>query len=74
MNLPKLLDVVALTQDCPELNLHRGQVGTIVEVYEPDVFEVEFSDTKGHTYALETLREEHLMVLHHRPVAEEALR
>ncbi|MEH1825709.1 MAG: DUF4926 domain-containing protein [Nostoc sp.] len=40
----KLLDVVALTEDLPELGLHRGQVGTIVEEYESGVFEVEFSD------------------------------
>ncbi len=26
----KLLDVVALTKDLPEVNLHRGQVGTVV--------------------------------------------
>jgi hypothetical protein len=30
-------------------------VGTIIEVYEPDVFEVEFVDLQGKTYALETL-------------------
>jgi Domain of unknown function (DUF4926) len=42
-------------------------------VYEPGIFEVEFSDLKGQTYALETLKDEHLMVLHHHPVAEEVL-
>lgn len=45
----KLLDVVALTEDLPELKLDRGQVGTIVEVYEPESFEVEFSDAQGRT-------------------------
>ena len=68
----KLLDVVALTENLPDLRLYRGQVGTIVEVYEPGVFEVEFSDTQGRTYALETLREPQLMILHHQPVAEAA--
>ena len=43
----KLLDTVALIEDIPELKIYRGQVGTIVEEYEPDVFEVEFSDIKG---------------------------
>lgn len=43
----KLLDVVAITQDLPHLNLHKGQVGTIIEVYEPTDFEVEFVDLKG---------------------------
>jgi len=30
-NTIKLLDVVALTEDKPEYNLWRGQVGTVVE-------------------------------------------
>jgi Domain of unknown function (DUF4926) len=60
----KLLDVVALLEDLPELSLVRGQVGTIVEEYEPDVFEVEFSDTNGRAYAIETLRSAQLLVLH----------
>ena len=62
--LIKLLDVVALLEDLPELNLYRGQVGTIVEVYEPGVFEVEFSDLNGRAYAIETLTANQLMVLH----------
>ncbi len=61
----KLLDVVALLQDLPELDLIRGQVGTIVEVYEPGVFEVEFCDGDGRAYAIETLFADVLMVLHH---------
>ena len=59
----KLLDTVALVEDLPALNLYRGQVGTIVEEYEPGVFEVEFSDFKGRTYALETLEASQLMLL-----------
>ena len=59
----KLLDTVALLEDMPALKLYRGQVGTIVEVYEPSVFEVEFSDFKGRTYALETFQASQLMVL-----------
>lgn len=66
--LHKLLDVVALIENLPERGLVRGHVGTIVEVYEPGVFEVEFSDNDGQTYALATLRAEQLMVLHHEPV------
>lgn len=64
----KLLDVVALTQDLPNLNLHKGQVGTIVEVYEPSVFEVEFVDLNGKTYALETLNAQQLMQLYYAPL------
>ncbi len=61
----KLLDVVALMENLPELGLYRGQVGTIVEEYEPGVFEVEFSDTTGRAYAIETLTEDKLMILYY---------
>ncbi len=66
----KLLDVVALLEDLPSLGLDRGQVGTIVEEYEPGVFEVEFSDPTGRAYAIETLKAPQLMVLHHQPLGE----
>lgn len=69
----KLLDVVALLEDIPSYQLYRGQVGTIVEVYEPQVFEVEFSDLKGRAYALETLTENQLMVLFHHPIEDKQL-
>jgi hypothetical protein len=36
-------------------------------MYEPDVFEVEFVDSNGRTYALETLPVSVLMILHHQP-------
>ncbi|MEO1094637.1 MAG: DUF4926 domain-containing protein [Cyanobacteria bacterium J06638_28] len=68
----KLLDVVALTQNLPHLNLFKGQVGTIVEVYEPTVFEVEFVDLQGHTYAVETCNAEQLMQLHYAPLPQTA--
>lgn len=64
----KLLDVVALLEDLPEIGLYRGQVGTIVEEYEPEVFEVEFSDTTGRAYAIETLKASQLMILYHQPI------
>lgn len=66
----KLFDIVTLVEDLPELNLYRGQVGTIVEQYEPKIFEVEFSDIQGKTYALETLKSEQLMVLLYEPYKE----
>lgn len=68
----KLFDVVALTDDLPEKHLQRGQVGTIVETLAPGVFEVEFADMEGRTYASLALREDKLMVLHHEPVEEAA--
>lgn len=64
---PKLLDVVALLEDVPDHGLRRGQVGTVVEELAPDVFEVEFSDDHGRTYALLALRAGQLIVLHYEP-------
>jgi hypothetical protein len=65
----KLLDVVALLQDIPERGLLRGQVGTVVELHENDVVEVEFSDDEGRTYALVPLTRSQLLVLHYAPSA-----
>ena len=66
-NKPKLLDVVALIVDLPERKLWRGQVGTVVEDLAPDVFEIEFCDEDGRTYASLALPTNQLMVLHYRP-------
>ncbi len=66
----KLLDTVALTVNLPELNLWRGQVGTVVEILADDrAFEVEFSDRTGRTYESLGLRPEQIMVLHFEPVS-----
>jgi Domain of unknown function (DUF4926) len=64
----QLLDVVALTKDLPERGLRRGQVGTVVELLDPDVFEVEFSDNQGRSYATLALKADQLLVLHHLPL------
>jgi hypothetical protein len=63
----KPLDVVALTEDLPERELWRGQVGTVVEKLAPDVFEVEFSDNEGRTFASLALKTQQLLVLHYEP-------
>jgi hypothetical protein len=60
-----LLDVVALTEDVPARKLRRGQVGTVVEELADGVFEVEFSDDQGETYATAALAAGQLMVLHY---------
>ncbi|MBL8164965.1 MAG: DUF4926 domain-containing protein [Anaerolineae bacterium] len=65
----KLFDVVALTTDLPDDGLYRGQVGTIVEIYSPDVFEVEFVEhNTDYTYALNTVKSSQAMLLHYAPV------
>jgi len=63
----KVLSVVALLEDVTANQLRRGQVGTIVEALAPGIFEVEFSDDEGRTYASLPLRAEQLMELHHEP-------
>ena len=63
----KMYDVVALTEDLPEHDLARGQVGTVVETWAPGVFEVEFCDGEGITYAMLALTSQQLMRLHHAP-------
>ncbi len=60
----ELLDTVALARDLPERNLRQGEVGTVVEVLTPEVYEVEFSDDDGQTYAEFAAREDQLIVLH----------
>jgi hypothetical protein len=62
-----LLSVVALTADIPQQGLVRGQVGTIVERLGPDVYEVEFCDDEGRTYAQRPVSAEQLMALHYEP-------
>jgi hypothetical protein len=49
------LDTVVLNRDFPEHGLKRGDLGTIVVIYEPDGLEVEFVTASGRTGALLTL-------------------
>ena len=65
----KLFDSVALTDDLPEYNLRRGQVGTVVEILaDGKAFEVEFSDRDGRTYESVGLRPDQIMLLHYEPI------
>ncbi|MBS1831007.1 MAG: DUF4926 domain-containing protein [Acidobacteria bacterium] len=64
--------VVALLEDLPEHGLVRGQVGTVVEIWAEGVFEVEFSDDQGATYAMVALKAEQLMKLIHEPANQAA--
>ena len=49
------LDTVVLEKDLPAHGLKRGDLGAVVEVYEPDAVEVEFVAASGKTEALVTL-------------------
>jgi len=62
----KILDVVALIENLDAKGLRRGDVGTVVEKWKDDVFEVEFSDNTGKAYAFADLRPEQIMKLHFR--------
>jgi hypothetical protein len=62
-----ILDVVAITKDLPERGLYRGQVGTVVEILAPDVFEVEFSDDERRAYAATSLEVDQLLALRYQP-------
>ncbi|MEM1168414.1 MAG: DUF4926 domain-containing protein [Cyanobacteria bacterium P01_H01_bin.35] len=73
MNEIKLHDTLALTENIritqfmtdKEIILPRGQVGTVVEIYdEGKAFEVEFANKNGQTYPLISLELEKLMLLH----------
>jgi uncharacterized protein DUF4926 len=62
----QLLDTVVLDRDVSEHGLRKGDLGAIVEVYEPDAFEVEFVTASGRTAALLTLNARDV-----RPVADD---
>jgi Domain of unknown function (DUF4926) len=64
----KPFDVVAILEDQPSKGLVRGQVGTVVETLGPGVFEVEFSDNNGPTYATVALKASQLLLLYHEVV------
>jgi len=68
-NAIKLLDVVALLENIEKHGLVVGQVGTVVDVLDENIFEVEFCDNKGQTYAVLALRSDQLMPLRYSPQA-----
>ena len=62
----QLLDTVALREDLPACKLRSGEVGTVVEVLEAGVYEVEFCDADGQTYVECALRANQIVPLHNR--------
>ncbi len=63
----QMLSVVALVEELPEQGLQRGQVGTVVDCLAPGVYEVEFSDDQGRTYASVALAADRLLPLYYEP-------
>jgi hypothetical protein len=78
MNQPKILDTVTNLQSIPQAKLTllekeiaylpKGQVGTIVEVYQRENknhYLIEFADLEGCEYAMATLTAEEILVLNY---------
>lgn len=69
-------DVVALTDEIQathkETNqpilLRRGQVGTVLMSFDNHAYLVDFADTQGKTYAMETVPSTQLMILTYEPI------
>ena len=64
----RTLDTVVLDRDLPDHGLRKGDLGAVVQVYEPDGLEVEFVTASGRTEALVTVDVEDV-----RPVADDDL-
>lgn len=64
----RTLDTVVLDRDLLDHGLRKGDLGAVVQVYEPDGLEVEFVTASGRTEALVTVN-----VGDVRPVADDDL-
>ena len=64
----RVLDPVVLARDLPDHGLRRGDLGAIVEIYEPNGLEVEFVTASGRTAALVTITDDDV-----RPVGDDDL-
>jgi hypothetical protein len=63
----ELVSVVALLEDAADRPLRSGRFGTIVERPAPGVYDVEFADDRGRTYASLPLRPGQMPQPHHQP-------
>ena len=64
----RVLDTTVLDRDVPDHGLLKGDLGAVVEVYEPDGLEVDFVTASGRTAAVLTLEARDV-----RPVADDDL-
>ena len=68
-------DVVALTEEIETehqetkqpLSLRCGQVGTVLMSFENNSYLIDFSNSNGQTYAMETISAQKLMLLFYEP-------
>ena len=63
MKQPELFDIVELLLNLPDYQLQAGVQGSIVECYDNDAYEVEFSDSDGETLALCTLSPKQFIIV-----------
>jgi len=72
---PPMHATVALLEDIPTAHFEsgepvlprRGDIGTVVMIYDDGACEIEFADRNGRTYALLPLSADQLLVLHDTP-------
>ncbi|WP_017316762.1 DUF4926 domain-containing protein [Mastigocladopsis repens] len=63
MTEPELFDLIELLVNLPEDNLYAGVRGAIVECYDNNTYEVEFTNEEGETLALCNLSSEQFIVI-----------
>lgn len=63
MKTIKIFDIVALLDNISKNSLKKGQVGTVVEVLDDDVYEIEFSNNRGETIITTSVKASNLLVL-----------
>lgn len=63
MSKPELFDIVELLVNVPQDNLKAGTQGTIVECYDGQSYEVEFSNPQGETELTCALSEKQFIVV-----------
>ncbi|NHC43550.1 DUF4926 domain-containing protein [Bacillus sp. MM2020_1] len=59
----KQFDVVKITKDNPFEGITKGRIGTILEVYDDNHYEVEICDSNGKTLFLGALSRDYLKVV-----------
>ncbi|MBZ0255326.1 DUF4926 domain-containing protein [bacterium] len=66
----KEFDRIVLTKDLPDSHLVKGDIGTIVHIYENGRgYEVEFMLLNGETVSVETLTNDHVRPIHPKEIA-----
>lgn len=63
MTYPELFDVIELLVNLPLYNLRAKVRGAIVECYDDNTYEVEFTNEEGETLAICTLSSEQFIVI-----------